>query len=208
MTETTHPLDGLGEIRNEDLTGGTVLMSEGECRGFIRSTLREGTLKLAQKGWASVLLSTVEDCNVVAAKRQRDFRFFRARFIGCSFFGTYSGIDFGRRGEVEVEGDFGSVENCDFTNAVLDGCRFFNVEVSTLRLPRWPHVVVEKPHLLADLVAAIDWPGHLGEYMEICTNKPSSLSATVIHIPSLAQFVRCTEEEARQAFEQLGDVLM
>lgn len=207
MKETTHPLDQLGELRNQHLTGGTVVLADNECHGLIRSTLKGASLKLAQrKGSASLLLSTIENCTVLAVTRQRDFRFFRARFVDSTFHGTYSGIDFGNREEAGDHSDFGSVERCDFTQAILDGCRFFNVDVSTLRFPRWPHAVIENPHLRVADINAMTWPGLLGEYMALKT--PAIVRAEVVYVPRIAELTQCSENEIRSALEQLGGVLL
>lgn len=204
-----YQLDARKHIRDQSLAGESVILSEGECAGFVESSLRDGTLKLAQsKGAAIISLSTFTSCDVIAVKRQRDFDFFSARFISCKFEGTYSGISFGREGRGEPLYDFGSVEHCDFTEAILDGCRFVNVDASTLKFPGFPHVIVLDPHTRAGEVAGLEWPGHLGRYMEICTNKPESVKASVLHIPSLARLVQCTEEEIKAAFEKFGGLQM
>lgn len=199
----TYQLDARKYIRGQQLTGETVVLSDRECAGFVESTLTNGTLTLAQtKGAAIISLGTLENCRVVAVKRQRDFDFFSARFIGCQFEGTYSGISFGSKGGGDALFDFGSVQGCDFTNATLDDCRFFNADVSTLRFPSWPHVVMLEPrNRLAD-AAAMDWPGLLGKYMTL--EEPESVKAVVMHVPSLARLVKCTEEEIREAFEKFG----
>jgi len=205
----TYQLDETSEIRGRDLIGETLVLSENECRGLIDCTFSSGTLKLAQSKRSPIILrSTVKDSDVIAVKRQREFRFFRARFVSCRFRGVFSGIDFGHVDDTEFEEDFGAVEGCDFTGSTLDGCRFFNVEVATLRFPRQEHAVILEPLQRAGDVAAIDWPGHLGKYMEICTNKPASLKATVLHIPSLARLLQCTEEEIKAAFERFGGLQM
>lgn len=205
----TYQLDETSEIRGQDLVGETLVLSENECRGLIDCTFSSGMLKLAQSKRSPIILrSTVKDSDVIAVKRQREFRFFRARFINCRFHGVFSGIDFGHTDDTESDEDFGTVEGCDLTDATLDGCRFFDVKVATLRFPRQEHAVMLEPYKRAGDVAGIDWPGHLGKYMEICTNKPASLKATVMHIPSLARLVQCTEEEIKAAFERFGGLQM
>lgn len=204
-----YQLDARRHIRDQSLAGESIILSEGDCAGFVESSLTDGTLKLAQsKGAAIISLGTFRNCHVVAVKRQRDFDFFSARFISCKFEGTYSGISFGSEDRGEPLYDFGTVEHCDFTQAVLDGCRFVNVDVSTLKFPGLPHVVILNPYTRAGEVAALDWPGHLGKYMEICTNKPESVKASVLHIPSLARLVQCTEDEIKAAFEKFDGLQM
>lgn len=205
----SYQLDNADEIHGQDLAGETVVLSEKECHGLIDSSFSSGTLKLAQsKGRPMILRSVVKDSDVIAVKRQRDYPLFKARFINCRFHGVFSGIDFGRSHNTERDGDFGAIENCDFTNATLDGCRFVNADVSTLTFPRNGHAVLIEPFRRAADVAAITWPGHLGKYMEICTSRPESFKALVMHLPSLAHLVRCTEGEAKEALQKFGGVVM
>jgi hypothetical protein len=129
---------------------------------LVSSTFVSGTLRLAQAKYSPVIVqSTVVDSDVIAAKRQKDYQLFRARFINCRFHGLFSGVDFGRTGRALLHEDFGGVEGCDFTEATLAGCRFFNVDMSTLRLPAWPHVVLHDFSKRAQDVAAMAWPGRV-----------------------------------------------
>jgi len=211
MTAMTYRFDARGDIRDQALTCETVVLSEDACQGLVDSTLSSCTLKLAQKSsrWPIVIVgTTVVDSDVIAVKRQKDDRLFKARFINCRFHGVFSGVDFGRSHNVERDGDFGGVEGCDFTDATLDGCRFFNVDASSLRLPHWPHVVLLDFAQRAADVAAMKWPGQLGNYMRVCADQPASLRVAVIHVPSITKLIACTEEQAREAFERFGGVVM
>jgi len=201
--------DESGYIRDQSLSGETVILSERDCRGLVGSVFASGTLRLAQSKYGpTIVQSTVKDSEVIAVKRQKDYRLFKARFINCRFHGVFSGIDFGRSHNVERDGDFGGVEGCDFTDATLDGCRFVNVDVSTLRLPHHEHAVLIDPHKRHADVANVEWPGLLKQYMEICTNKPESFKAVVMHVPSLARLVKCTEEEVKASLQKFGGVAM
>jgi hypothetical protein len=203
-----YKLDSRGDIRDQHLVGETVILSDEECAGLVESTLTAGTLKLAQsKGRPTLLHSTVKDSDVIAAKRQKDYQLFQARFVNCRFHGLFNSVDFGHTDRAQLREDFGGVEGCDFTEATLDGCRFFNADVSTLRLPAWPHVVLHDFHQRARDVAAMTWPGELGRYMRICADQPESVKALVIHVPSFAKLVACTEEQVREAFEKFGGLL-
>jgi hypothetical protein len=209
MTAMTYQLDATDAIRDQVLVGDTVLLSDDNCRSMIRSTLTGGVLKFGQpKKAGGLVMSTLNDCLVDAGKPQRDSNFFTARFINCRFRGVFSGIDFGRGDRTELHEDFGTVEGCDFTAATLDGCRFLDVDVSTLKFPQHDHAVLLDPSRRAVDVAAVQWPGVLGKYMEICTNKPASFKASVMHIPSLARLVRCTEGEVREALQKFGGLVM
>lgn len=201
----TYQIDRSGYIRDQKLAHETVVLSEGECLGLVGSMFVSGTLRLAQPKYSPVIVqTTVVDSDVIAVRRQKDYRFFKARFVNCRFHGTFSGVDFGRSQSTDVDGDLGGVEDCDFTDATLDGCRFFNVDASTLRFPAWPHVVLHHLGERARDIAAATWPGKLGAYMRICADQPESVSVSVIHVPSVAKLVLCTEEEVREAFARFG----
>lgn len=204
-----HQLNDLRELRGHAVSGETVVLSDKECRGLVDCTLDAGTLKLAQsRGSPTILRSTVRGSKVVAEKFQRDYALFKARFVACSFHGFFSGVDFGRSPKIERDGSFGSVEECDFTLATLDGCRFFNTDVSTLRLPAWPHVVLVDFSERAEDVAATAWPGELGRYMRVCASQVASVKVLVLHVPSFARLVACTEESVKAAFEKFGGLRM
>jgi hypothetical protein len=202
-----YQIDQSGYIRDQKIAHETVVVSEKECHGLVSSMFVSGTLRLAQAKYGPVIVqTTVVDSDVIAVKRQKDYRLFKARFLNCRFHGVFSGVDFGHTDD--LEDGFGAVENCDFTDATLAGCRFLNVDTSTLRLPSWPHVVIIDPYKRAADVAAMQWPGQLGLYMEGCTNRPESFKATVLHVPSLASLVKCTEDEIKAAFEKFGGLMM
>ena len=208
MIAMTYQLDATDAIRDQELVGDTVVLSDDNCRSMIRSTLTGGVLKFGQpKKAGGLVMSTLKDCLVDASKPQRNSNFFTARFINCRFRGVFSGIDFGRREDrADLHEDFGTVEGCDFTDATVDGCRFFNTDMATLKLPRHEHAVLLAPHKRVADAVALEWPGLLGKYMQL--EEPASVSAAVMHIPSLARLVRCTEDEVREALQKFGGVVI
>ncbi len=56
--------------------------------------------------------------------------------LGCDF-GTWPGYT--------LEGALGEVEDCDFTEARLDLCRFLGCDTRTLRFPQWPGFTILDP---------------------------------------------------------------
>lgn len=205
----TYRLDEASEIRGQTLVSETITLPEHECRGIVDCTLSNGTLRLAQtKGRPLIVRGTFENCDVRAVSPQRNYPLFKASFISCRFNGVFSGCDFGRSHDVERDGSFGAIAACDFTHAVLDGCRFFNVDISTLRLPMWPNIVLIGLLERAQEVTTFAWPGEMGRFMRICADQPASLAASVLHVPSFAGLVACTEDQVRTAFEKFGGLMM
>lgn len=211
MTDMAFQLDARGDIRNQALVNETVVLSEDKCHGLVDSTLSFCVIQLAQKSARTpvvILRTVITDSEVIAVSRQKEDRFFKARFTNCRFSGVFSGIDFGRSHNVERDGDFGAVEHCDFSAATLDGCRFFNVDPSELTFPRKNHAVLIDLRERAGDVAGMSWPGLLGQYFELAADMPPSLRIQVMHIPSLARLVKCSQEEVLEALKRFGGVLL
>ena len=64
----------------------------------------------------------------------------RASLKGCQFKGRLKGCDFGYWPEYGSDPEYqhGFIEDCDFTEARLDGCRIIGCDPATIRFPRWP----------------------------------------------------------------------
>jgi hypothetical protein len=65
-------------------------------------------------------------------------------FNSCRFKGKFYGSYFGIESDECRQRECG-VKTCDFTEARLDLCSFFNCTPNDLALPRWPHVTVFHP---------------------------------------------------------------
>src|SRR5688500_19043058 len=105
---------------------------------------------------------TLRNCTLVLKVSARRLSLKQARFIGCTFElkqelinyqqwisaslqgcrfkGRLTGGDFGHWPEYSSLpwDQHGSIEDCDFTEARLDGCRFHGCDPATLRFPKWP----------------------------------------------------------------------
>jgi hypothetical protein len=152
---------------------------------------------------------TLRNCTVVLKVPARRLHILGARFIdctfevkqelknhqswvsaslkGCRFKGRLSGCDFGHWPEYGSEPWYqhGSIEDCDFSEARLDGCRFMGCDPSTLRFPKWPGFTILDPIGRSRELNSINWPGRFGRIvMEGLHKQPPrtkalSLSATV-----------------------------
>lgn len=209
----TYQIDSRGDIRDQHLRGESVVLSDDEhiASGLVDCVFESGVLTLAGRSaqWVPIILrTTVTDSEVIAKVPVKNKRFFKTRFINCRFRGAFQSIKFGRGFRPELYEDFGTIEGCDFTDAVLDDCEFVNVDVSTIKFPLRDHVVLLEPYKRAGDVAKVKWPGNMARYMALCTEPEEWLKAVVAHIPPLARQLNCTPEELRRAFEQFGGVLM
>ena len=139
------------------------------------------------------------DCTFEVKQELRDFQeWVSASLKGCRFRGRLSGNSFGYWPAYTDQGNHGAIEDCDFTEARLEGCRFMGCDPSTLRLPGWPHFTVLDPVHRAPELLTVPWPGPDGELTVGVLNKqPSGTAAVTLFAPRVAKEDGSTEEELR-----------
>jgi hypothetical protein len=97
--------------------------------------------------------------------------------------------------------DGDSVVDCDLSGMRLDSTRFFNTDMTSIRLPGWPCVTVLDPLRQAQRIRSIDWPSP--SFADVYTSLPQGISAVSDFVPSLVRDLGGSESEWRQCFEQL-----
>ncbi len=123
-----------------------------------------------------------------------------ASFKGCRFEGRFRSCDFGHWPDYAQGSEHGSMEDCDFSEARLDMCRFHGCDMRTMRLPRWPSFTLLDPLRHAPELQRAQWPGLFGRVTvnHLQKNPPSTVALTY-YAPSAARFYETTEEELRAA---------
>ncbi|HYO71606.1 MAG TPA: hypothetical protein VEU33_36565 [Archangium sp.] len=133
-----------------------------------------------------------------------------ASLKGCRFRGRLSGCDFGHWPEYgkEPEYQLGSIEDCDFSEARLDGCRIMGSDPSTLRFPKWPCFTILDPIGHSRQLNSIQWPGRFGlVVIEDLHTRPSSTRTITYHAPSIARRYETTPEALRSVVEQFDCIV-
>ncbi|EPX57144.1 hypothetical protein D187_006898 [Cystobacter fuscus DSM 2262] len=128
-----------------------------------------------------------------------------ASLKGCRFKGRLSGCDFGHWPEYMSLPGFqhGSIEDCDFTEARLAGCRFHGGDINTLRFPKWPCFTFLDPIGRAPELRSVKWPGSFGEVVvDNLHTHPPSTQALTYYAPSAAERFETTPEELRAVIEK------
>jgi len=95
-----------------------------------------------------------------------NFHFKRAHFQGVTFSGVYVGCDFGGWEPTEMA----SIENCNFIDATLDGCRFLNCDTKTIKFAGWPCFTIHNPNMAREYVSSQKWPAKVGIVLDVYTN--------------------------------------
>jgi hypothetical protein len=145
------------------------------------------------------------DCTFEARRELKNFRWNHAHLKGCRFTGRFSGNDFGSWPSNPHEG---SIEECDFSEARLDGCRFFACDLRTLRFPSWPCFTILEPARRWRELIALPWPGDIGPINVKGFSKDSPTAVAVTYsAPELAKRSGTTPEAIRAVLEKLDGVV-
>jgi hypothetical protein len=127
-----------------------------------------------------------------------------ASINGCRFKGRFLGCDFGHRPDYsEEEAKHGSIEDCDFSEALLNFCRFHACDMRTIRLPRWPCFTLLDPLRHVAELGRVQWPGSFGDLIvdNLPTRPPSTVAITYL-ASAIATRLGTTEEALRSAIER------
>ncbi|MBM7116601.1 hypothetical protein [Archangium primigenium] len=168
---------------------------------------------------------TLRDCTVVISATGRSLVPMSGQFIdctlqakgvswapmelkGCHFKGGFSGNDFGFRADLFDREKAGGVEDCDFSEAHLNGCRFFNCDLSTIRLPLWPCFTFLDARRHAAEMARRAWPGSFDSVIRTVSDPPEGTVASVWHAPTVARKSDTTVEALRAALAGAPGVVL
>ncbi|OJH36617.1 hypothetical protein [Cystobacter ferrugineus] len=173
---------------------------------------------------------TLTNCTLVLKVPARNLQFEGVRFVnctfdvkqelknhqswvfaslkGCRFKGRLSGCDFGTWPGYSEGSEFGFIEDCDFSEARLNGCRIMGCDPETLRFPKWPCFTLLEPIRRAPELRGVPWPGRFGRIViEHLHTQPAPTRALTYHAPSIAKELDTTEEELRAVIEKFDCIV-
>ncbi|WP_434390102.1 hypothetical protein [Melittangium boletus] len=172
-------------------------------------TLRGCTLILGVSArWLHLVSGKLINCTLQAKGELKTLPWTSMELKGCSFKGRFSGNDFGLRVDGDDTRTHGGIEDCDFSEARLNGCRFFNCDMRTLHLPRWPCFTFMDPIGRAEELARREWPGQVGLLVEGLAKNPEGTVAETWHAPTMAEKMDTTVEALRVALERAPGIFM
>jgi hypothetical protein len=139
-------------------------------------------------------------------KNHQDWVF--ASLKGCRFKGRLSGCDFGHWPSYSERAGHGSIEDCDFTEARLDGCRVMGCDPATIRFPKWPCFTILDPIGHAPKLRSVKWPGRFGSVVidELHT-QPACTTALTEHALAIAKQLDANPEELRAVIEKFDCII-
>jgi hypothetical protein len=172
-------------------------------------TLRDCTVIISAARRALSLVSgQLVNCTIQAKGQLKGLPWATMKLKGCRFKGSYTGNDFGFREDVDERWRAGGIEDCDFSEAQLEGCRFFNCDMTSIRLPRWPCFTFLDARRHATELARRAWPGSFDSVIRTVCDPPKGTVASAWHAPTLAKKSDTTVEELRAALEGAPGIFM
>ena len=139
-------------------------------------------------------------------KNHQDWVF--ASLKGCRFKGRLSGCDFGHWPSYSERSGHGFIEDCDFTEARLDGCRIIGCDPATLRFPKWPSFTILDPIARAPELRGVEWPGKFGRIViENLHQQPVATRAVTLSATLEAKHFETTPEAFKAVIDQFDCII-
>jgi len=146
------------------------------------------------------------DCQFGAKKKLVSFDMWCGTELqGCTFTGRYDGNSFGHW---EDNYSNGSIQDCDFSGAILDGCQFVDCDIESIKLPVWPCFTIVNPHQHQAELESTRWPGKLEHWFGGLSWSPEQTVAVVGYAPELVKRSGGSVEELRNILKTMSGVLM
>jgi hypothetical protein len=151
------------------------------------------------------------DCTFEVKQELKNYQSWVAASLkGCRFKGPLTGCDFGHWPEYMSLPWYqhGSIEDCDFTEARLQGCRIMGCDPATLRFPKWPCFTIIDPIGRSRELNSVQWPGTFGSVtVEGLSTQPPSTTAVTLYAPAMAKRFDTTPEELRAVIEKFDCIV-
>ncbi len=208
-------MDGLGNIiiENKEMENERLELTDKTAHYFLgpNLTLRRCTLVLKVSA-RCLFFDRVRfiDCTFEVKQELKNHQaWIMASLKGCRFKGRLSGCDFGHWPSYPGRAwEHAAIEDCDFTEARLDGCRFMGCDPHTLKLPPWPCFTILDPIQRAPELRSIKWPDLFGELViDTLHKQPPATSALALFAPAEAKRFETTEEELRALIEKFDCIV-
>ncbi|MDY7226398.1 hypothetical protein [Hyalangium rubrum] len=144
------------------------------------------------------------DCSVEVKKELKGLAWNKTQLKGCRVTGRLIGCDFGYWPVPEVPyTEMGGIEDCDFSDAQLDACRFIGCDARTLRFPSWPYFTLLDPYRRSRELDDIQWPGRLNVVLHGFSELPEKTAAVTYSATSLAERYGTTEDAIWAVLQRL-----
>jgi hypothetical protein len=197
-------------VKDREIVGERIELTKGPLYWLGPDlTLRDCTVIISAARRSVTLMSgQLINCTIQVKGEMKALRWAPMTLKGCRFKGRFTGNDFGFRVDLDERRKLGGIEDCDFSEARLNGCRFFNCDMSTIRLPRWPCFTFLDARQHAAELGRREWPGSFGSVIKTVCDPPKGTVASAWHAPTVAEKMDTTVEQLRAALETAPGIFM
>lgn len=183
-------------MRDQVIESQTIKLAAGHITALgPKLVLRHCTIECHLTARELVLIDVeFHNCTFIAKRQLTGYKFLRSRFYDCSFEGTFSGCDFGKRRDAYK--GLGDMHRCSFSNARLDACRFFECDVATIKFPtKKRSVVFIEPQLRLEGVDPGPVSIGLQVFLDVTRDQLPTCSAVVDDVELAAKRLRVDPED-------------
>lgn len=199
-------------ISDRHLVNETIRIGDDWAESIVRCLLENCHIIVdVPRGGAHIHDSQLTDCTIETKKRMKDAWFFSSDYTRCKFKGKFNGMDFGRSprpdpltGEMDK---YGEIVDCDFTQATLDMCRFFNADITKQKFASWPQFVIPYANKVTAAKLPTQWPGKFGVHMGLVPRQNPALVATTGTVEGYLKEWAISLEELEDILTTIGGVI-
>lgn len=195
------------EICNETLVGETINIDAQDDMIIGPGAVLNECLVVsrATEKYLRIVNSTMSGGMFFTKVRLMNHRWHRIKLYGVTFKGKFVGNDFGRLGG--VYDNLGDIRDCNFVDASVHLCRFFQCDLSTMSFAP-NHVVIQHTRSAQDELTSLSWPSEVAGLVRIFAEDYEELSFYVFDISVLAKDKKLSEAQVREAFGRLDDAVL
>jgi len=146
----------------------------------------------------------------IHAKKLTNVDWRRSVLDRCSFTGHYIDNNFGTETVVYADGRVatGALRACDFTEARLHACGFFNVDLGECRFAPWPTFLVMNPRVNGKVLAKKPWEGKLGVWVVVLQSQSADCDALVFDAVEMSKREKVKLESLRRALKRFEGIVV
>lgn len=148
------------DIRNKTVTNELIHIGHPKSKAapaITNSTIKDCEV-IIQGASKSLISKTVFENCTINCKKATSHNFKLVQFINCKFTGSIEGSVLGSP-DIENEGFEAKISGCDFSEVKMNLVDFrHGLEISTCKMPPWPHVTFERTNDSRSELKALDLP--------------------------------------------------
>ena len=128
-------------------------------------------------------------------------------FNNVTFKGNFLGCDLGGRSDQDENEHHGLVKNCDFSNANMHLCRFFNADISSIKFAKWPFFTIINPSKVVTQIDNLNFSTEL-TWLINPSNHPDETTALLYNAELIAKETGVDIEVIKGLVSQIDGIIM